>query len=198
VTFREPLADTVARWDSAKLGALRLRLFAQPQVQREVRRLARLRKSSQLRMTKPSDEYQSALERLAHKLRGFVSADELDAKAAKLADPDYPERYVWLMVPGIDAAECGGRDRQRAPRQAGPPFRKVVADYDVKVDGEPVRKKQWVDERIESAAKHIALGLDMRDVADGSHKPDGATERKQISRLRKLVSEDSQSTRWTA
>ena len=154
-----------------------------------MRRLVRIR--SQRR-----GAYRAELERLARKLRGFVSVDELDAKVDRLANPTYPDAAVWGMVWGIDATERDVNGRERAPRCPGPDFRRVVDSYDVEVDGELIRKERWVDERIESAAQHIAAGLGMRAPADGRGKSDGATERKQISRLRRLVAEDPSAARW--
>src|SRR4051794_8109369 len=101
---------------------LRMRLYAQPQVRRELRNLAR-------RRSVDPRAYRSELERLAQKLRGFTPIGELAEKVSKLADPDYPDDLVWGIVWGIGAAERDSRERQRAPRQTGALFRVVVAVY---------------------------------------------------------------------
>ena len=181
MTFSDPVSEAHLA-SSFRLERLRLRLLAQPQVQREWRKLARLRGGdpghywlARLRGAAPED-YWPACERLAYKLRGFFTIDEIDLKAKRLADSGYSDEWVWgTVTPRRDLVEPPA-GRHRRPRATGMNFRHYL----------DTSRDIWVDERIESAARHIARGLDTRAAADGSEKP-GPTERKQISRLRALL-----------
>jgi hypothetical protein len=169
VTVSDPVEEALLA-SSFRLGRFRMRLLAQPQVQREWRKLAR-------QLVADPEGYRPACEHFSGKLRGFYTPEEIDQKVKRLADPDYPDAWVWGAVPVREVAKPTLEDRQRRPRQTGASFRHYIDKS----------RDLWVDERIESAARHIAAGLDPRAVADGRHKPSGDAPRKQISRLRALL-----------
>jgi hypothetical protein len=155
---------------SFRLASMRLRLLAQPQVQREIAVLARDR----ARLS--PEGYLDQRERLANRLRNFFTAEEIDMKVDRLVDPEFPDELVWTM--NFVRETSPAPPRQRAPRTVGASFRHEI---------EPQRGI-WVDERIESAARHIAAGLDKRESPGWAPKADtAATARQQVKRLRNLL-----------
>jgi hypothetical protein len=59
-------------------------VLAQPQVQKAIRRLATDRRYR-------GDQFEPELTRLAEKLRGFFTPEQLRSKVKALQDPNYPD-----------------------------------------------------------------------------------------------------------